>query len=193
MPWNDPKVAEDLHRGWTLDARNVDDAKRLAGTALTEAPVPTSVLDYGCGTGRMAAYFDPLTYTGFDLSDHMLAVARREYPRATFTNLLPPDQRFSLVLCNSVVQYQPDDVWNDVVRDIAIRATRVALIETYDGPARETTGGYNVPVFIRPSSDYMAALSPFAHVERRVLVDDPTSARVLYVVRSYRKLHDDAA
>lgn len=45
-----------------------------------------SVIEIGCGTGNLASPFlkSGMEYTGLDVSDDMLAIARKNYPAATF-------------------------------------------------------------------------------------------------------------
>ncbi|MBM3983075.1 MAG: class I SAM-dependent methyltransferase [Planctomycetes bacterium] len=70
-------------------------------------PSPGRLLDIGCGTGRLCAYFAPKGYecVGVDLSDEMLAQARANGPGATFVKAniaepLPvPDGSFDYGAC----------------------------------------------------------------------------------------------
>src|SRR5258706_1380676 len=62
----------------------------------------SQVLEIGCGTGNLASRLiqNGFRYTGLDLSDEMLAIARREYPNGEFVKgdmrdfILP--QKFSI-------------------------------------------------------------------------------------------------
>lgn len=46
-----------------------------------------TLLDIGCGTGRMAAHLTEHPYTGFDLSKAAIGMCRRRYPAMTFVHL----------------------------------------------------------------------------------------------------------
>ena len=183
MPWSDPAVARGLHDSWVRDPRNVADAARLAGFARM---LGETVLDYGCGTGRLAEFFTPDRYVGFDSEKTMLDVARREYPSYRFVSALE-NERADVVVCNSVVQYQDGEHWTAVVADVVRRADRAALIETYDGDYEETAGGCGAPIWIRHSSFYRAALGAAGavDVERIELAPETdTAAHVLYIART---------
>lgn len=187
-PWTDPAVAEALHAGWTTDPRNVADLLRLVAAVRAEVE-PQSLLDYGCGTGRLSAHFGAHAYLGYDTAPAMLDVARREFPSHTFTDRLAPGRKFDVVVCNGVTQYQPDSRWLDVLRDVASRARVAALVETYDGPEDHpvvTGNGCGASVVCRTVRDYMNVLAEFGTVERRVfaLGEHPaTHDLALYVVR----------
>jgi SAM-dependent methyltransferase len=67
-------------------------------------PQASSVLELGCGTGAiLAGLGSGLSLTGIDLSDEMLAVARRRCPHAHLKNLdmttFSLAERFDAVLC----------------------------------------------------------------------------------------------
>lgn len=70
-----------------------------------------SVLDIGCGTGRVRAVLpDNINYTGLDNSPELLAVARRRHPRDKFiqadARVLPFDNHiFDAVLLIAVVHH----------------------------------------------------------------------------------------
>jgi len=187
-PWTDPAVAEALHRAWTTDPRNVDDADRLAIIVGTVAPRLESVLDYGCGTGRMAHYFDPDRYLGYDPVPVMLAVARSYHPSHHFVAELTDGDVADVVVCNSVVQYQDAVSWTRVLADIGKRARCGAVVETYDaGEGALAThigaGAYDIPVYYHPPQDYRGALTPFGEVKRLRLVGGAGGDHVIYVVR----------
>ncbi|CAN5436835.1 hypothetical protein BH10PSE5_BH10PSE5_28700 [soil metagenome] len=46
-----------------------------------------TVLDIGCGTGRMAHHLTDHPYTGFDLSKAAIGMCRRRYPQLNFVHL----------------------------------------------------------------------------------------------------------
>ena len=50
-------------------------------------PQDKSVLDYGCGVGRLSELFNPELYTGIDISPEMLKIARKTHPEYTFLDL----------------------------------------------------------------------------------------------------------
>lgn len=70
-----------------------------------------SVLDFGCGTGELLNYLQQRTgyrgaYTGYEISDEMLTLARTKFPDHRFENrdvlVDPPEQTYDYVLINGV-------------------------------------------------------------------------------------------
>lgn len=187
-PWTDPAIADALYHGWTTDPRNIADAERLVAALRSEEPEARSVLDYGCGTGRLAAWFDRRVYVGYDPSPAMLAVARRAYPQHRFVQALRTWQEADAVICNSVVQYLEDDAWRETLRDIAERSVYVSMIETYDlagaAPTICSPGGSDTTIYLRCERAYRAALGGIGIVDRHELSrQDDGRCLSLYVMR----------
>jgi 2-polyprenyl-3-methyl-5-hydroxy-6-metoxy-1,4-benzoquinol methylase len=78
------------------------------------------ILDYGCGTGRIAIELAKLTYQvhGVDGSRGMIERARAEalkynFPWLTYETIEPeiwyPRQQYDAIVCSSVLEYVPDD------------------------------------------------------------------------------------
>jgi len=78
---------------------------------LSGIPSQCSVLDIGCGTGRIRQVLpDNLDYTGLDNSPELLEVAKRRYPNNKFIQAdareLPfPDKSFDAVLVIATVHH----------------------------------------------------------------------------------------
>lgn len=79
-------------------------------------PAPRTVLDAGCGGGRMFGALSSagLTVTGLDASAGMLARARRDHPgialvQGSLTDLPFPDASFAGVFCWYATIHVPDD------------------------------------------------------------------------------------
>jgi SAM-dependent methyltransferase len=83
----------------------------LRHLALTPA---TRVLDVGCGPGTNAAHFHGVQYTGIDINPEYIASARRRHPGrfvvgdVTDPSVLP-NERFDVVLLNSLMHHLPDE------------------------------------------------------------------------------------
>jgi SAM-dependent methyltransferase len=85
VPWEIFEQAADRYDAWydTLRGRRVERAERgLLGWLLDHVPDARSLLDVGCGTGRVTAGLAerPLRVFGLDRSPAMLAVMRRCHP-----------------------------------------------------------------------------------------------------------------
>jgi SAM-dependent methyltransferase len=86
----------------------------------------SSLLDVGCGDGRLAAVYAPWCgrYTGVDLAPSAIAAARPRLPSGAQLVLgtlddLPPDAQWDWVLVKDVLQHLP---WG-AVRDLLAAAT----------------------------------------------------------------------
>lgn len=184
-PWSayTREAARSLHRAWTTEPANIADARRLARACWT-ACANGDVLDYGCGTGRLAPFFSSprYGYAGFDRSEAMLAVAREMYPDAAFVSELPC-RPVDLVVCNSVVQYQADDTIDAVLDEVCGLARHAVVIETYDGAVPlQRASGYDIPVWIREAPFYMERLARWGPVRRECISGDGDARLVVYVV-----------
>ncbi|HEU4663604.1 MAG TPA: methyltransferase domain-containing protein [Dokdonella sp.] len=68
------------------------------------------VLDYGCGSGALAAHVAAADYVGFDVDGEALAIARRLHPDHRFLAAVPERERFDTVACLAVIEHvaQPE-------------------------------------------------------------------------------------
>jgi 2-polyprenyl-3-methyl-5-hydroxy-6-metoxy-1,4-benzoquinol methylase len=69
------------------------------------------VLDFGCGVGRFSELVPPEQYTGVDLDDESIALARREYPECSFytaTEFADNDGRYDTIVSLAVIEHAPD-------------------------------------------------------------------------------------
>jgi trans-aconitate methyltransferase len=102
------------------------DVTRVADLIASRLDDPDSVLDLGCGTGRLAAVYQGQTQakvTGFDPSPQILAVARRNHaPRVSFVDEMPAGP-FSGAYSVTVFQHLPNDECSRLVRDVMARLT----------------------------------------------------------------------
>ena len=75
------------------------------------------ILDIGCGTGRLYHLFkdfQDIKYTGVDLSEGQIAVAREQLPGLNFqvakmTELPFADKQFDVVYCIATLHHLPDE------------------------------------------------------------------------------------
>jgi SAM-dependent methyltransferase len=75
-----------------------------------------AVLDAGCGNGRLYELLKDkkVEYTGLDLSDELIAIARRQHPEVRFTvgNILElpyPSGTFDVIFCIATLHHLPTE------------------------------------------------------------------------------------
>jgi ubiquinone/menaquinone biosynthesis C-methylase UbiE len=113
---------------------HTDDPERFEIRRVLHELKPRTVLDAGCGPATEFEGYQraglPMTYTGIDGSERMLAMARRRYPSARLVrgalDAMPfGDRSFDVVLLKHVLEHQPD--YRPVIRE-AVRLCRRAVV-----------------------------------------------------------------
>lgn len=110
-----------ISKFWESQAQSIDehwghaehDYEVLAG--LLDTYLPRSILDVGCGSGRLFKLFSQrgiLDVVGMDISSEALTLAQQRYPfavtiKARVEELKFPINRFDLAVCNRVLQHIP--------------------------------------------------------------------------------------
>lgn len=162
--WDAAEAGSELRAAWTDIVDDLDGALGGWNSSYTGAPlpledmaewvsasvgpalsrVPESVLELGCGTGLLLTRIAPgvSRYLGLDVSAATLAELGERVPRQVELRVAEarevPDERFDLVLCNSVSQYFPDAAYLAEVVERARRvAPRVVLGDVLDLGLRE--------------------------------------------------------
>lgn len=128
----------------------------LAG--IVGAPIGAgSVLEFGCGIGRLARCFDPGRYVGVDISEHAIAVARQSLPSHRFVVIgaSGPLAPAAVTLAHTVLLHVSDEALQAVVD--RFESPRVIVSEILGKHWRRPG---NPPVFNREMSDYEAAFAP---------------------------------
>lgn len=140
-----------------------------------------TVLDFGCGIGRMLGCLierGATTY-GVDISEGMLARASQAYPAAILSHIQPatplpfPDETFDVVLASWVMQHIIDDelfarTLQDVARTVKVAGSIVFVDGISDSPRVPTNSYVTV---VRTLADYSRVLEPaFSCGENRKLV-----------------------
>jgi SAM-dependent methyltransferase len=103
---------------------------------LHSAREPFEVLDYGCGTGDLLEWLRDrgfaCSYTGFDVSETMLQVARvahRSAERARFTSATNDLARSDFVIASGMLNLRfdiPDDEWHAYAVEVVDELGRLA-------------------------------------------------------------------
>jgi 2-polyprenyl-3-methyl-5-hydroxy-6-metoxy-1,4-benzoquinol methylase len=66
------------------------------------------VLDFGCGSGALAAHLPSDQYVGVDHDGESLALARRRYPGHRFVRDVPLDETFDTIALLAVIEHLSD-------------------------------------------------------------------------------------
>ena len=153
---------------------------------------PFSLLDYGCGYGALADHLDPdgsWTYTGYDVSPRMVALARDRNPdprRRTFTDreedLEPADYAVASGVFNLRLHVD-DATWRRYVLEgigalhrLSRRGFAFNMLSTYsDPPRRRDDLYYGDPAFFfdhckRHCSPNVALMHDYGLYELTILV-----------------------
>ncbi len=121
------------------------------------------VLDFGCGAGRLAGWFQErgAGYSGVDLSSEMLALARRQYPDADFHRLdaaaLPfPAERFDVAVSVTVLHHNPYETQRTLIAELlrVLRPGGLLLLLERTGPHRDAETLFTM--FPRPRDEWIA-------------------------------------
>lgn len=110
------------HIGTDGDEQDKDYLKRVA-FMLGKFPKDLETIDYGCGIGRYAKLFNPDLYTGIDITEYLLSIAKEENPKYTFvhqTNLLPEQiPQAELFFTATVLQHNTDLAVSSILKKAA--------------------------------------------------------------------------
>lgn len=107
--------AEFYNNVYRLNPRKWANIERdyIAFRALNEfTDEPASMLDYGCGNGHTIALFysqwPGTQFTGVDISDVALDIAREHVPWADFHDFVPPFLRWNVITIMGVAEHFED-------------------------------------------------------------------------------------
>ena len=117
--WDRGQVAQEIASFWDGDPFESAHRDTLADMVAHRLGGPTArVLEVGCGSGAIyrrlvPRHLENRNYVGVDISEKMLAIARREsplgqYARADGFSLCFKDRAFDLVLCFEVLGHLPE-------------------------------------------------------------------------------------
>ena len=153
-----------------------------AAVRVLEAPI-TSVLDVGCGRGRIAAFLQRelpnAKYTGLDIGPTQLELTRKVRLDGVFLHFaiqdLEPEWQWDLVICSEILMHIPPTEIHAAVEKIKQAASRYILIvewvptadwALYNSP--DAVAWWNFPY------DYLSLFGPAVYAAR-------TDQQVVYV------------
>jgi SAM-dependent methyltransferase len=119
---------------------------------------PGTILDFGCGIGRLAGCFDPRQYVGVDVSELAIARARENWPLHKFY-VVGNDHWFpttkGVTLAHTVLLHVPDA---DLAAVVERFTSECVIVSEILGRHWRRDGG--VPVFNRGAEEYASVLAP---------------------------------
>lgn len=126
------------------------------GAALSTLIGGESVLEFGCGIGRLAKLFAAQSYIGIDICAEAIEIARANLPHHRFSVI---DEKSSLPVCDvtllhTVLLHIPDGELNAIVNRLTSR--RVIVSEVM---GRHWRRDGELPVFNREADEYTMAFA----------------------------------
>ena len=131
--WSNPSVIDYYYQ----NRHDVSDLYPSEKVFLPRVLFPgATVLDVGCASGgffNIMRSFEPdLEYTGIDLSEKAIALARERYPEATFVltegfNLPFDDNTFDIVHCTSVFNNEPK--YQEMLKEMYRVSNRFVVVD----------------------------------------------------------------
>ena len=123
-----------------------------------------TVLDFGCGWGRLAPAFNTATYLGVDLNPHAIKDAQRRYPkfknRFFEINMGSAYPHAEMYLAFTVFLHMDDDALHGVVSRMHFSCKKyLVVIETLGREWRNETG--LLPRFNRNFEDYVELIEDY--------------------------------
>lgn len=108
-----------------------------------------SVFEFGCGYGRLAGFFDPDWYYGYDINPAAIEAARKRNPAHSFGSEMRGAYTF---LAYTVLLHVPDDEIEAVIEAAKADYQRIVIGEIM---GREWRRPGNPPVFNRGAEEYV--------------------------------------
>jgi SAM-dependent methyltransferase len=119
-----------------------------------------TVLDYGCGTGRWIDFLRDcgLRYSGIDVAEEMLALARQQHPDADLrrggdASLPHPDKHFDLVWSVAVVHHNPYEIQERIIGEMARTLRDHGALILFEGLGERHASDTNY--YPRPLHDWL--------------------------------------
>lgn len=115
-----------------------------------------TVLDFGCGVGRLTRCFAPDRYVGVDVNLSALLRAEEHHPEHHYEYVQDELPRADVALAYTVLLHVPDDALDGVITRLARAVRRVLVVEILGRKWRRD----GVPAtFNRTLDDYAAAFA----------------------------------
>ena len=123
-----------------------------------------TVLDFGCGNGRMVKAFKPEDYIGTDINSYAIKYCTENYPEYHFDKyvVLPTVDN---ILCYTVLLHISDDEIEDLIA--SFNAKRIIVVEIMDRGFRREG---DPPVYNRNISEYIDLFKKIEKIPTKVML-----------------------
>jgi SAM-dependent methyltransferase len=117
-----------------------------------------TVLDFGCGYGRLCKAFQPKHYTGIDLNPQAIQEAQNRYPDYFFKEIELDSEydNVDIILAYTVFLHLDDDIIGSILQRLRKACKKYLIIGEILG--REWRRPGDPPVFNRNYDDYISLL-----------------------------------
>ncbi|HDL64381.1 MAG TPA: class I SAM-dependent methyltransferase [Proteobacteria bacterium] len=128
---------------YRLHAAGVDRPKLAAIRKLCSDYSGLKVLDLGCGPGNTAHIFSGADYTGVDINERYISVARKKHPGLNFivgdVNRVEWGAGFDIILINSLLHHLDDNEASKILRKAVavLKETGKVIIQEPMLPGKE--------------------------------------------------------
>ncbi len=169
--WDDPGTADLIDAYWRRTPQQKEYRQRLATLTAVHLRPGANFLEVGCASGylyeHMMGVAPTMDYTGVDVSERMVAIAKASYPGVRFLKgdafaLEFPDGSFDVVGCFDVLGHLPE--MSGPLRELLRVASRTVVFTAWIGPEMKDLGAtINGSKFLHrivTHADVMAALGP---------------------------------
>jgi len=124
--------APEIDREW---GREQDDFGTIS--RILDRYNPLSILDVGCGSGRLFGLFTDHkipAVLGIDISEKALLIAQQRFPgiptlRLSVEEICFEEEKFDLIICNRTLQHIPPEKIVDVIRRLCLCTCRIYINE----------------------------------------------------------------
>jgi SAM-dependent methyltransferase len=119
-----------------------------------------SIVEVGCGRGRLAGKFEPAQYIGVDINPNAIARAKGDNPNHTFVNHNVGDDipESTWVMFYTVLLHVDDNDIDDLLSHTTRKCSKVIVAEVMGREWRRADLPNKPPVFNRSRDEYVVLL-----------------------------------
>lgn len=132
---------------------------------LKHCPTDRQTLDYGCGIGRYASLFPK--YTGIDITEELIRIAKRRNPGKVFLHQKDPvpnfaGMNFDMFFTSTVLQHCAESVVDKILEAVAAVRSKSIVLCLYENSDKRV---FATHVVGRSSESYRRIVSKFFDIK----------------------------